>query len=158
VLQAVVLMKEIEVNVSERILKPAREVFAKIVDPAYMAKYVISGGSGPMRSGTTVEWEFADVGAKVLVNVIEADEEKGIIAFETAMAGPRTRVTIRLTADDASTTALAINEAPFPSDEDGVKRALGQTGGWTHFVCSLKAYAQFGVSIRAGLNKRITST
>jgi uncharacterized protein YndB with AHSA1/START domain len=48
-------------------LKPVKEVFAAVVDPTQMARYFISKGSAPLKAGTTVEWELADVGAKVSV-------------------------------------------------------------------------------------------
>lgn len=146
---------DIEVNVEDRILKPVHEVFTAIVDPAKMSRYFISGASGPMKAGTTVEWEFADVGAKVSVDVIEVEENRKIV-YEWAASGARNRVTIRLRADDPSTTVVTINEAKFSMDQDGVKRAMGQTAGWTYFLCCLKAYVQHGVNLRLGLTKRLT--
>jgi len=41
-------------------------------------------------------------------------------------------------------------------DDAGVKRAMGQTAGWTYFLSCLKAYVQFGINLRVGLNKRLT--
>jgi uncharacterized protein YndB with AHSA1/START domain len=145
----------IDVNVRERILKPVGDVFAAIVDPAKMANYFISGASGPLTPNTSVQWEFADVGAKVPVDVIEVDENRSVI-FDWSACGARSRVTIRLAADDENTTVVAINEATFPFDQEGVKRALGQNAGWTYTLCCLKAYLQFGINLRAGLNKRLT--
>ena len=55
---------DVEARVEERIRKPVGEVFEAIVDPERMSKYFITGASGPMRAGTRVEWEFADVGVK----------------------------------------------------------------------------------------------
>ncbi len=146
---------EVEVNVRDRILKPVNEVFAALVDPAKMSHYFISSASGPMKAGTTVEWEFADVGAKVPVDVLEV-EENCKIAFEWAACCARSRVTIQLTADDPNTTVVTINEAKFPMDDEGVKRAMGQTAGWTYTLCCLKAYLQHGINLRLGLNKRLT--
>ena len=146
---------DVEVNVRERILKPVKEVFAAFIDPAKMSHYFISGGSGPMKPATTVEWEFADVGTKVSVDVIEVEENRKI-AFEWAACGARNRVTIRLSEDDPNTTVVAINEAKFPLDDDGVKRAMGQTAGWTYTLCCLKAYLQYGINLRLGLNERLT--
>ena len=51
---------------------------------------------------------------------------------------------------------VTITESPFPLNEEGVKRALGQNAAWTYTLCGLKAYAQFGVNLRTGLNKRLT--
>jgi uncharacterized protein YndB with AHSA1/START domain len=146
----------IDVNVRERILKPVGDVFAAIVDPAKMANYFISGASGPLKPDTRIQWEFADVSAKVPVDVIEVDENRTVV-FDWSAGGSRTRVTIRLDADDDNTTVVTINEADFPFDQEGVQRALGQNAGWTYTLCCLKAYLQFGINLRVGLNKRLTA-
>ena len=145
---------DVQVNVRERIRRPIGEVFAAIVDPTRMSRYFITGGSGPMRAGSTVEWEFADVGAKIAVDVIEVDEGRKIV-YESAGCGVRTRVTISLTPDDPDTTAVAIHEAGWPMDHDGVQRALGQAAGWSYFLCCLKAWLQHGINLRLGLDRRL---
>jgi len=33
---------------------------------------------------------------------------------------------------------------------------LGQNAGWTYTLCGLKAYVQFGINLRTGLNKKLT--
>jgi uncharacterized protein YndB with AHSA1/START domain len=144
----------VDVNATLRILKPVSEVFAAIVDPAKMSKYFISGASGPMKAGTTVTWDFADVGVMgIPVEVIEVEEGRTIV-YEAG--NPRTRTTIRVTSDDPDATVVTVNEAKFPLDEEGVNRALGQTGGWTFFLACLKAYVEHGINLRIGLNKKIT--
>jgi uncharacterized protein YndB with AHSA1/START domain len=146
---------DIEVNVRERVLQRIGKVFAALIDPREMAHYFISGASGPMKAGAAVDWEFADVDAKLSVDVIDVEENRQVI-FDWSACGPKTRVTIKLAADDPTTTVVTINESRFPMDEDGVKRALGQNAGWTYTLCCLKAYLQHGVNLRQGLNKRIT--
>jgi uncharacterized protein YndB with AHSA1/START domain len=146
---------ELEARVEDRVLKPVDEVFAAIVDPSEMSKYFITGASGPMMAGRTVEWEFGDVGAKVAVDVIEVVENRRI-ACESTVTGPRTRVTFTLEAVDPRTSLLSITEAGWPMDPEGVKRALGQTAGWTYFLCCLKAHVQYGVNLRRGLARRLT--
>ena len=148
-------MEQLEARVEDRVLKPVDEVFTAIVDPAEMSQYFITGASGPMRAGTTVEWEFGDVGAKVSVDVIEVDENRRIV-YESTVTGPRTRVILTLKAVDPRTCMLSITEAGWPMDREGVKRALGQTAGWTYFLCCLKAHVQHGVNLRDGLTKRLT--
>ena len=145
----------IEADVEDRMLKPVNEVFAAIVDPAKMSRYFITGGSGPMKAGTTVEWEFADVGCKVSVDVIEVEANRTIV-YEHTATGTKSRVTIGLKAVDSNTTLVTINESGWPMDREGVKRALGQTAGWTYFLCCLKAYLQYGINLRLGLTKRLT--
>ncbi len=132
-------MTDVIVNVESRILKPINEVFDAIIDPAKMAHYFISGASGPLKAGTTVKREFADVGAKISVVVIEVEENRKVV-YEWAASGAKTRVTIALQPDDSGTTGVSISEAGWPMDGEGVKRALGQNAGWTFTVCCLKAY------------------
>jgi len=147
--------KDLEVKVENRILKPVDEVFAAIIDPAKMAHYFVSGATGPMKAGTTVLWEFADVGAKISVDVIEIEENRKIV-FEWSASGTRTRVAIALEPSDPGTTDLSLTEAGWPMDSEGVKRALGQNAGWTFTVCCLKAYVQHGINLRLGTKKRLT--
>lgn len=144
----------VEVNVRERIPTPVDEVFSAIVDPTKMSRYFITGGSGPMRAGTKVEWEFADVGAKVVVDVVEVEENRKVV-YESTGSGARSRVTITLTRDESGMTVVAINESGWPMDREGVNRALGQASGWTYFLCCLKAYLQHGINLRLGLNRRL---
>jgi uncharacterized protein YndB with AHSA1/START domain len=146
---------DVEVNVHDRILKPVDEVFSAVVDPKKMSHYFISRGSGPIRAGSRVEWEFADVGAKVQINVLEVDENRRIV-YEASHGGT-TRTTIQFRPDGPDSTVVTINEAKFPLDDTGVKRAIGQTAGWTYFLACLKAYLQFDVNLRVGLKESLTS-
>ena len=107
---------ELEAKVHDRIARPADEVFDAIVDPAKMSRYFISGASGPMKAGTTVEWEFADVGARVPVDVIEVEKQK--IVYESSATGRRTRVTLNLEPVDPGTTLVSIREAGWPMDRE----------------------------------------
>jgi uncharacterized protein YndB with AHSA1/START domain len=138
--------QQIEVSVDDRIARPIAEVFEAIVEPAKMAGYFISRGSGRMTAGERVEWEFGDVGAKLVVGVIEVNEQR--IVFDWDASGSTARVTIRL-AWEAGATRLEITESGWPMTEQGVKRALGQTQGWTNFLCCLKAFVQHGINLRA---------
>ena len=146
----------VEVNVKDRILKPVKDVFVAIVDPTKMSHYFTSRGSGPMKAGATVEWEFADVGAKLSVDVREIDENRKV-TFDWTASGVKARVTIDLKEGDSATTIVTINEAGWPMDEEGVKRALGQTAGWTDFLCCMKAYLQHGINLRQGRTKEVHS-
>jgi uncharacterized protein YndB with AHSA1/START domain len=145
---------DFDVNVRECILKPVNEVFDAVVDPRKMSNYFISGASGPMKPGK-VEWEFRDVGAKVLIDVQEVEDNRKIV-WESSALGPRIRTTIQFAPDGPDATVVTITESKFPLTEEGVKRALGQNAGWTYTLCGLKAYVQFGINLRTGLNKRLT--
>jgi uncharacterized protein YndB with AHSA1/START domain len=119
-----------------------------------MSHYFISGASGPLRVGA-VEWEFGDVGAKVSIDVLEVEQNRKIVWESTAL-GPLIRTTVQFTPDGAGATVVTINESKFPFTAEGVKMALGQNAGWTYTLCALKAYVQFGINLRTGLNQRLT--
>lgn len=106
-----------------------------------------------MQAGATVEWEFTDVGRRLPVDVKEVEQDRRIV-FEWTASGVRARVTILLEPADADTTRISINEARWPMDHEGVQRALGQTQGWTDFVCCMKAYLQHGINLRLGRTKK----
>jgi len=45
-------------------------------------------------------------------------------------------------------TRVRLTERGWKRDSKGVVSALHHAIGWTHFLCALKAYAQFGVEMR----------
>jgi uncharacterized protein YndB with AHSA1/START domain len=144
-----------DVNVRERILAPLSDVFDAFVDPAKMSNYFISGASGPIEEGKKVTWEFADVGAKVAIDVLKIKKD-GEIVYESSALGQPLRTTIKFEADGPEATIVTVTDSQFALDEKGVKLALGQNAGWTYTLCGLKAYVQFGINLRTGLNKRLT--
>ena len=139
----------VEVNVRDRVLRPVDEVFAAIVDPERMSRYFLTHGSGPLKAGTAVQWDFADVGRSLTVDVKQVDKDHRI-DFEWAASGSKAHVTIVLEPAGVSTTIVSIHEAGWPMDPQGVGRALEQTHGWTDFLCCMKAYLQHGIKLRRG--------
>jgi len=87
--------------------------------------------------------------------VLEVEENRKIV-WESSALGPRTRTTIQFVPDGDNATVVTVTESKFPLTEEGVKLALGQNAGWTYTLCGLKAYVQFGINLRTGLNKRLT--
>jgi uncharacterized protein YndB with AHSA1/START domain len=145
---------DIEVNVRERILRPIGEVFDAVVDPKKMSNYFISGASGSMRPGP-VTWEFGDLGAKVAITVLEVEKNKKIVWESTALGQP-TRSMFQFAPEGDDATVVTVTEGRYPFTPEGVKLALGQNAGWTYTLCGLKAFVQFGINLRTGLNKRLT--
>lgn len=138
----------VTVKVEDRIARPAADVFEAIVDPAKMAQYFISRGSARLGPAAKVEWEWADVGAKLEVQVGQF-EPNAKLSFAWSATGIPTKVTIMLT-PDGDATKLVVTEAPFALSEERVALALRQTQGWTDFCCCLKAYLQHGINLRLG--------
>lgn len=148
---------DIVVHVRERILKPVEHVFSAFVDPKQMANYFISGASGPMIAGKTVIWEFDDVGATVSIDVLEVEANRRIV-YQSQGLGASVVTTIAFAPDGPDACVVTITDSKFPFTEHGVQLALGQNAGWTYTLCCLKAYMQFGINLRKGLNRRITDT
>ncbi|HEY5922117.1 MAG TPA: SRPBCC domain-containing protein [Kofleriaceae bacterium] len=145
------LLGGVTVRVEDQIARPVADVFEAIVDPAKMAQYFISRGSGRIAAGATLEWEWADVGAKLKIDVAQL-EPNSKIGFAWAATGLQTKVTLAVTPDgpDGNATKITATEAPFSLTEEGVARAMQQTQGWTDFCCSLKAYLVHGINLRLG--------
>ena len=137
----------IDVRVEQRIARPVADVLEAIVDPAKMRNYFISRGSARMTAGASVQWEWADVGAKLDVRVRSVDAGK--VTFLWSATGTPTQVTLALSADGDGTKIVA-TEIPFELSEEAAARAIGQTQGWTDFCCSLKAYLVHGINLRTG--------
>ena len=146
---------DLEVHVHERILRPVEEVFQALVDPARLGRFFVSRASGPLQGGTDVEWEFADVGARVRVSVREVEPNARVV-FDWGASRVRTRVTILLRSDRPGTTIVTINESRFPLQREGMLRALEQNAGWTYFICCLKAWVQHGINLRLGVLGSLT--
>jgi uncharacterized protein YndB with AHSA1/START domain len=141
--------KDINVDVTDRVLKPVHEVFQAIVDPDKLSKYFVSKASAPLAAGQHVTWTFADVGGE-LIPEIEAVEHDKRIVFTWTASGQKARVEIELAPYDERSTKIHIVESAFPMTEEGVGRALEQAKGWTDFIDCMRAYLEFGVRLRQG--------
>jgi uncharacterized protein YndB with AHSA1/START domain len=138
----------ITVQVVDRIAKPPAEVFDAIVDPAKMTQYFITRGSSRLTREGKVTWEWADVDAKLEVEIAQYEQDRKIGLAWSATGYP-TKVTL-MVEPDGTGTKLTAAEAPFALTEDGARRAMQQTQGWTDFCCCLKAYLDHGIDLRHG--------
>jgi uncharacterized protein YndB with AHSA1/START domain len=145
---------DVQVSIKDRVLRPASEVFEAIVNPDKLAGFFVSSATGPMKEGATVTWLFADVGGKISATVKRIKQNE-LISFEWAASGITAQVSITLEAIDSKTTSVKIVEDGWPLDKQGVARALGQTQGWTDFLCSMKAFLYTGIKLREGRTKDI---
>ncbi|MDP1745066.1 MAG: SRPBCC domain-containing protein [Bacteroidota bacterium] len=146
-------MDNIEVKVKDTVLKPVAEVFNAVIDPEKLSGFFVSRASGPIKAGETTIWYFDDFGVESSV-IVKAVKENELITFEWAASGVTARVDIVFKAIDPNSTSVTITEKSFPFDKTGVSKALGQTQGWTDFLCSLKAYLYCGINLRNGRTKK----
>lgn len=138
---------DLHVDITQDLPRPIEHVFHAIVDPVKLADYFITRASGPMTPGATVTWWFDDVGVELAVTVKEIVEPRRI-AFSWPATGAPTDVVIELARKDETGTTVRITETGWARDDAGFAAALGQTRGWTDFLCCLKASIVFGVDLR----------
>ena len=136
----------LESNAAIQIQKPIEEVFEGIVDPAKMTKYFISKSSGRLESGKELIWEFPEFADKFPVKEIKIETNRSI-AF---VWDPETVVNITLEKLPDNSTIVRVNENGKQLNEDNLKWALENSGGWANFLACLKAYLEYGVQLRKG--------
>jgi uncharacterized protein YndB with AHSA1/START domain len=71
------------------------------------------------------------------------------VVFTWGDPGQESRVEIALQ-DDEGGTAAQVTEGEWEGDPTGIERLGNQTYGWTHFLCCLKAYLEYGIALRTG--------
>jgi uncharacterized protein YndB with AHSA1/START domain len=141
--------ERIKTKVQMGILKPANEVFEAIVDPDKMNKYFITTSTGRMESGNKLTWTWEDFDVAHEIKVKEVEKDK-LVSFTWVGSGVECLVVISLVPKGDSQTLVKITESDWPADFQGAKRCMGQVEGWTHFLCCLKAYLEYGVNLRVG--------
>ena len=139
----------IKVKVQMGILKPAHEIFDAIIDPEKMNKYFITSSNGRMESGKTLTWVWDEYEAEHKIKVGKIEKDK-LISFTWNGSGVECLVVITLDEKTKEHTLVKITEADWPIDEKGASKCMGQVEGWTHFLCCLKAYLEYGVNLRDG--------
>ena len=139
----------ITAKVQMGILKPASEIFEAIVEPEKMKKYFITTGSGRMDSGKTLTWTWEDFEGEHEVKVGKIEKDK-VVSFEWNGSGVNCVVVITLEAKGANQTLVKVTESEWPADYKGANQCMGQVEGWTHFLCCLKAYLEYGINLRVG--------
>jgi len=141
--------ERIKTIVQMGILKPAHEVFEAIVDPSKMNNYFISTSTGRMESAKTITWSWEDYDASHEIKVKDVEKDK-LISFTWEGSGGECLVVIAIEPKGENQTLIKITESDWPADFEGAKKCMGQVEGWTHFLCCLKAYLEYGVNLRVG--------
>ena len=138
-------------QVQLKIRKPVVEVFNAVGRPEKLAGYFIQTASGPLAEGATVKWKFAEVpeAFDVVVRHVVKDQR---IVFEwpSETGGYNTKVEMAFKPLDDETTMVQISESGWREDPAGIKASYGNAGGWMHMMCSMKAYLEYGINLRAG--------
>lgn len=140
---------KIKAKVQLGILRSASEIFEAIVNPEEMRKYFISGSTGKMESGKTLTWTWTDYEGEHEVKVGKVEKDK-VVSFEWGGSGVNCVVVITLEPRGNDKTLVKITESEWPADYKGANQCMGQVEGWTHFLCCMKAYLEYGINLRLG--------
>jgi len=135
------------VKISDKISKDISTVYQAIVQKEHLCSYFTSDSTANLDAGERVIWEWKDAGAKCEVFKIETLANK-TIGFEWSTGGEAKQVLIELNSITDSQTKITITESEFNNSDDDIKAMMGQTQGWTHFVCCLKAYLYANINLR----------
>jgi uncharacterized protein YndB with AHSA1/START domain len=136
----------LESNATIQIQKPIEQVFEGIVNPSHMTKYFISQSSGRLESGKEVIWKFPEFADKFPVTEIKIETHRSI----SFVWDPETVVKISLEKLPDKSTLVKVNENGKELNEDNLKWALENSGGWANFLACLKAYLEYGINLRKG--------
>lgn len=140
---------KIKAKVQMGILKPASLIFEAIIDPEQMKQYFISGSTGRMESGKTLAWTWDDFDAEHQIKIGKIEKDK-TVSFEWNGSGVNCVVVITLEPNGNGKTLVKITESEWTADYKGADQCMGQVEGWTHFLCCLKAYLEYGINLRTG--------
>ena len=138
--------EKLEIKTKIRILKPAKEVFEAIVDPAKMANYFISKGSARMEPGKELIWNFPEFDMDVPVKVDKTEAGK-YISFYWDERDHWVEIFLE---PDGQATIVTITEKGEAIDEVGIKWLMSNTEGWANFLACLKAWLEYGINLRKG--------
>jgi len=138
----------IVVKARDIVHKPVNEVWDAIVNPEKITRYFTSSVSGPISKGKNIKWEFSDYNVSIDIEVLDIVENK-FISFKWEASGNEKRVEIKLS-PQKNLTKIEISESEFHLTKDDIEKVIQQTQGWTHFICSLKAWLYTGVNLRNG--------
>ncbi|MGM5471321.1 SRPBCC domain-containing protein [Flavobacteriaceae bacterium LMO-SS05] len=139
-------MMKLESKAVIQIQKPIEQVFEGIVNPENMTKYFISESSGRLETGKDLIWKFPEFDDKFPINDIKIVNNRSI----SFVWDPETVVKITLEQLPDDSTLVRVNENGKELNEDNLKWALENSGGWANFLACMKAYLEYGIQLRKG--------
>lgn len=142
-----------QVTTKFKIHKPTNEVYEAIVDPLKIGNFWFSSSSERWEQGKSVTLRYDEYEAELVINVLEAEENKKIVFSWGGESDEETVVKITLKESDNTSTIIEVNESGFNEDDpELVNKILGQKEGWVYMLTCLKGYLENNISdLRASL-------
>ena len=129
-----------------QILQPLAVVFEGIVDPDKMTQYFISESNGRLESGKVLLWKFPEFKERFPITKIKIEPHHSI----SFVWDPDTVVTMELEELTADSTLVRVTEGEKERNEENLNWLVENSGGWANFLACLKAYLEYGISLRKG--------
>jgi uncharacterized protein YndB with AHSA1/START domain len=125
------------------IRSPAEEVFEAFADPAVTARFWFSKGSGRLKPGARVrwDWEMYGAGSDVVVKAVEPGR-RILVDWDE----PATEVEWRFEARGPDRTWVEVENRGFHGTaEEQAARALDSTGGFALVLAGAKIWLEHGI-------------
>ena len=129
------------------IRKPVSQVFEAFVNPEITTKFWFTKGSGRLKAGEHIRWDWEMYNISVQVSVKEVEQDKRILIEWEGYGGPTT-VEWVFTSPSDNTTFVSITNSGFNGDGDEVvKQALDSTGGFALVLAGAKAFLEHNINL-----------
>ena len=129
------------------IRKPVAEVFEAFVNPDITSEFWFTKGSGRLKPGNPVTWDWEIYGLSVLVDV-KTFEKNSRILIDWSAYGALTTVEWIFTSRRNNTTFVTVTNKGFPGDEDqAVQHALRSTEGFALLLSGAKALLEHNLQL-----------
>jgi uncharacterized protein YndB with AHSA1/START domain len=127
------------------IRKPVHEVFEAFIDPVITAQFWFTKGSGKLKPGAKVTWEWEMYNVSTVVQVKAVEKNKRIVIEWNE--GPTT-VEWHFFPQADNTTFVTITESGFGGSGDQmVARAIDSMGGFSFLLAAAKAFLEHGIAL-----------
>ena len=137
-----------------RVGRPLGRVFGAVQSPKELAAYFTTGGaSGPLETGKTVMWDFADFPGAFPVKTKRAVKNKSILISWGSATGGNNDVLFTFKKVSPNSTEVRIRESGWPDTPKGQKAAFGNCMGWSQMLAALKAWCEYRINLRKGFYK-----
>ncbi|WP_123042455.1 SRPBCC family protein [Cohnella candidum] len=133
--------------------RPAHDVFEAFVDPSKIGNFWFSSSSERWEPGKTITLEYDLYDAKLEIRIRETEADRKIV-FAWGSGEDERAVTISLHETAPAATRIEIREEGFKeNDPELIPNLIDNKEGWVFMLSCLKAFLEFGVSLRGGLAK-----
>lgn len=142
-------MEKLSVKNQITVLKPVKDVFEAVLNPA---PFFVQKTSGLLREGDKIIWEFTGIENGEFPVMVQSVVLNRTIKFEwgSDVEGQDNLVEFTFEDRDGKSTTVTVVESGWPNDEKGRESSYRNSSGWMNMLCCLKAYLEHNINLRKG--------